>query len=163
MHYFHTKLPYQKPMERQIKWWLQNGPIKKNRVLPVTTLFFWKFCFSLRTSYKELICCTNYPNAYICTFCKCWSFIWQCFFPVSIFKSFCTQSLNGLICVEFFKLLDLPYWFYFNKFRYWFISWHKIFLDIWFVPLNLFHLLWKCFFFRFLQQFQLLACRRKSF
>ena len=81
---FHTKLPYQKPMLRQIKWWLQNGPITKNGVLPVTTLFFWKFCFSLRTSYKELICCTNNPNAHICTFCKRWSFIWRCFFPVSI-------------------------------------------------------------------------------
>ena len=23
----------------------QNGPITKNRVLPVTTLFFWKLCF----------------------------------------------------------------------------------------------------------------------
>ena len=38
MHHFHTKLPYQKAMLRQIEW-----------VLPVTTLFFWKFCFSLRT------------------------------------------------------------------------------------------------------------------
>ena len=27
----------------------------KNGVLPVTTLFFLKFCFSLRASYKELI------------------------------------------------------------------------------------------------------------
>ena len=27
----------------------------KNGVFPVTTLFFGKFCFSLRTSYKELI------------------------------------------------------------------------------------------------------------
>ena len=29
--------------------------IKKSRVLPVTALFFRKFCFSLRTSYAELI------------------------------------------------------------------------------------------------------------
>ena len=42
-------------MSRQIEWGIQNGPIKKNGVLPVTTLFFGKFCFSLRTSYKELI------------------------------------------------------------------------------------------------------------
>ena len=76
-HHFHTKLPCQKSMLRQIEWWLQNGPITKNGVLPVTTLFFWKFCFSLRTSYKELICCTNNPNAHICTFCKRWSFIWR--------------------------------------------------------------------------------------
>ena len=71
-------------MLRQIEWWLQNGPITKNGVLPVTTSFFWKFCFSLRTSYKELIWCTNDPNAHIRTFCKRWSFIWRYFFPVSI-------------------------------------------------------------------------------
>ena len=46
--------------------------------------FFWEFCFSLRTSYKELIWCTNDPNAYIPTFCKRWSFIWRCFFLLSI-------------------------------------------------------------------------------
>ena len=49
---------------------------------------FWKFCFNFDfvfgTSYKELIWCTNDPNAQIRTFCKCWSFIWQCFFPLSI-------------------------------------------------------------------------------
>ena len=30
-------------MLRQIKWWLQNEPIAKNGVLPVTTLFFGNF------------------------------------------------------------------------------------------------------------------------
>ena len=74
-------------MLRQIEWWVQNGPIRKNGVLPVITLFFWEFCFSLRTSYKELIWCTNDPNAYIHTSCKRCSFIWRCFFPVSIFKN----------------------------------------------------------------------------
>ena len=59
MHYFHTKLPYQKPMLGQIEWWAKNGPVTKNGVLP------WKFCFSLRTSYQELIWCTNDPNAQI--------------------------------------------------------------------------------------------------
>ena len=39
-HHFHTKVPYQKPMLRQIEWGLQNEPITKNGVLPVTTLFF---------------------------------------------------------------------------------------------------------------------------
>ena len=43
--HFHTKLPYQRPMLRQIEWRVQNGPITKNDVLPVTTLFFLKFCF----------------------------------------------------------------------------------------------------------------------
>ena len=93
-HHFHIKLPHQKPMLRQIKWWLQNGPITKNGVLPATTLFFWKFCFSLRTPYKELICCTNNPNVHICTFSKRWSFIWRCFFPVSIFKYASSNNPN---------------------------------------------------------------------
>ena len=61
--------------------------ITKNRVSSVTTLFFQKFCFSLRISYKELIWCTNHPNVHIHTFVKCWSFIWGRFFPVSIFKT----------------------------------------------------------------------------
>ena len=84
MHNFHTKLPYQKPMLRQIECWVQNGPITKKGVLPITTLFFSKFCFSWRTSHKELIWYTKDPNVHIHTLCKRWSFIWQCFFPVSI-------------------------------------------------------------------------------
>ena len=40
---------------RQIEWGVQNEPITKNEGLAVTTFFFRKFCFSLRTSYKELI------------------------------------------------------------------------------------------------------------
>ena len=72
-YHFHTKLQYQKPMLRQMEWWLQNGLFKNSGFLPVTTLFFWKFYFSLWTSYKEMICCTNYPNAHICAFCKSWS------------------------------------------------------------------------------------------
>ena len=48
---------------------------------------FWKFCFSLRTFYKELIWCTNDPNAHIRTFWERWSFIWRCFFPVSILNT----------------------------------------------------------------------------
>ena len=49
-HQLHTKVLYQKPMLRQIEWWLQNELITKNGVLPVTTLFFWKFCLSLKTA-----------------------------------------------------------------------------------------------------------------
>ena len=85
-HHFHTKLSNQKQMLWQIKWWLQNRPITKNGVFPVTTLLFWKFYFNLITSYKELIYCINNPIAHICTFCKPWSFIWRCLFPVSILK-----------------------------------------------------------------------------
>ena len=74
-------------MLRQIEWWLQNKPISKNGVLPVTTLFSWKFCFSLRNSHIDLIWYTNNPNTHIRTFCKRWSFIWRYFFPVSILNT----------------------------------------------------------------------------
>ena len=86
MHHFHRKLPHQKPMLRQIEWWVQNRSIAKNAVLPETSSFFWRFFFSLRTSYKVLIWCTNNPNGQIRTFYKRWSFIWRCFFHVSILK-----------------------------------------------------------------------------
>ena len=61
-------------------------PITRNGVLLVTTVFFWKFCFSLRTFFKELIWCTNYPNVHTHAFRKRWSFIWQCFLPGSMLK-----------------------------------------------------------------------------
>ena len=73
-----------KPTLRQIEWGIQNGLITKNGALPVTTLFFQKLCFSLRTSYKKLIWCTNYVHIH--TFWKGRSFIWGCFYPVSILK-----------------------------------------------------------------------------
>ena len=38
-------------MLRQIEWGLQNGPITKNTVLPVATLFFLKILFH----YKYLL------------------------------------------------------------------------------------------------------------
>ena len=59
----------------------------KERSLPVTTLFSWKFCL-----FMNHLWCTNSLNAHIPTFCKCWSFIWRCFFPVSI--------LNGVASIE---------------------------------------------------------------
>ena len=84
MYHFHTNLLYQKTILRQTKWLVQTAPIMKNGVLLVTTLLFWRFCFSLRTSYKVLIWCINDPNTDIRTFFKHWSFIWRCFFPLSI-------------------------------------------------------------------------------
>ena len=81
MHHFHTKLPCQKPMLRQIEWWVHNELITKNGVLPLTTLFFWKFYFSLSTSCKELIWYTSDPDVHISSFCKRWSFIWPVLFP----------------------------------------------------------------------------------
>ena len=82
--HFHTKLLSQKPILRQKECGVQNGPITRNGVLPVTTLFFRKFCFSLTILYKELIWCTNHPNVHIHTSRKGWNFIRECFFPVSV-------------------------------------------------------------------------------
>ena len=72
---------------------LSEANVKANRMgstkltsLPVTTFLFLKFCFSLGTSYIELIWCTNHPSVHIHTFWKCWSFTLGCFFPVSILK-----------------------------------------------------------------------------
>ena len=42
-------------MLRQIEWGVQNEPITKNTVLPVSTLIFENFCFSIKACYKELI------------------------------------------------------------------------------------------------------------
>ena len=91
-HYFHAKLSCQKPMLRQIEWWVQNRPITKNGVLPVNTSFFWKFCFSIRTCFKEFNWSTNCPNVRIHTFRRRWSFICGCFFPVSILKGYDNET-----------------------------------------------------------------------
>ena len=50
--HFHTKVSCQKPILRTVERGVQDGLIKKNRVLPATASFFRKFCFSLGTSYK---------------------------------------------------------------------------------------------------------------
>ena len=42
--------------------------------------FFWKFCFSLRSFYEELIWWINCSNFPLPIFCKHWSFIWGCYF-----------------------------------------------------------------------------------
>ena len=47
---------------------------------------FLIFFFCLKTSYKELIRYINDPNVPIPNYCKCWSFTWRFFFPVSILK-----------------------------------------------------------------------------
>ena len=105
-----TSFPYKTDISeanvRQIEWWVQNGTITKNGVLPVTTLVFWKFWFSLRTSCKELIWCTNDPNVDIPAFYKGWSFIWRWFFPVSILNKR-VKYLN--LCLQLFSLKDINY------------------------------------------------------
>ena len=100
---------------------ISQATVKTNKMVTTTTLFFWKFCFSLRTSYKELTGCTNNQNAHICTFCKLWSFIWRCFFPVSILKShfvllqIFSVTVFVLFLTFFIKIEDI----FFKKWSQW--------------------------------------------
>ena len=47
-HFFHTKLPYQKPMLRQIEWWVQNGPVTKEQSFTSNYFIFLKNLFQLK-------------------------------------------------------------------------------------------------------------------
>ena len=94
--HFHKKLPFHKPMLRQIKCWVQNGPIIKNGILfLVTALFSWKFCFSLIVFLKRVDLVYQRPKCPYCihTFHTRWRFIWGCFFQVSILKEEFTNCL----------------------------------------------------------------------
>ena len=53
----------------------------KERNFATNSVIFLKFCISLRTSYKELICCTNNPNDHICTFLQALEFYLTVLFP----------------------------------------------------------------------------------
>ena len=91
-------------MLRQIEWGVQNGPITKNEVLPVTTFLFQKFYFSLGTLHIGLIWCTKHiPNVHIHTFRKQWSFTLGCFFPVSVLKidfNACQNKDYSRLCMQ---------------------------------------------------------------
>ena len=51
---------------------------KERGFVTITTIFFWKIIFSIRTSYKYLVWSTNYWNAHINIFLKRLSFILAC-------------------------------------------------------------------------------------
>ena len=65
--HFHTIMPCQMPILKQIEWGVQNGPITKNGVWRVTNLFFWKFWFSLTLSWQRPL---PYRNQSIDLLCK---------------------------------------------------------------------------------------------
>ena len=69
-HHVHSKLFYQKPILRQIEWWLQNEPITKSGILLVTTSLFGK-SVSVLEPLTDFIGCTNASNTHICILCKC--------------------------------------------------------------------------------------------
>ena len=98
---FSCKIALKKPMLRLIEWGIQDGPIAKNGVLPVTTLVFRKFCFSLRTLYNELIWSTSRPKVHTHAFRKRWSFIFSLSVSLSGGKMCVLSRLNPNSCLNF--------------------------------------------------------------
>ena len=84
MQYFYKKLLFQKPMLRQIEFGVRDGPITKNGILPAITLFCRTFCFSF--SFQSWFHVPTTQTSRSIFFGKYWSFIWGCFFLVSILK-----------------------------------------------------------------------------
>ena len=78
-------------MLRQIEWGVQNGPFTKNGALPVTTSFFGKFCFSLRTWYKELYQPPKCPYSY---FSKALQFHLRVLFPCEYPQNRCRGKIE---------------------------------------------------------------------
>ena len=101
-HHFNKNLPCHKSMLTQVKRRVENGSQKKEGVLTVATLFYWKFCFSLRT-YKELILCTNYPQMPIFILFLSAGVLFQGFF-------FQKQPPRGALSKRCFKNMQQIYW-----------------------------------------------------
>ena len=75
-HHFHTKYDVKTNKMVSTKWTYQKEQsFARNCFIFLKILFQFKNLF-----YKELIWCTNDPNAHTRTFCKRWSFIWHSFF-----------------------------------------------------------------------------------
>ena len=80
---------------KQIFW--KTKPFLKNRYLfLVESTKIENATFSYKTSYEEIICCSNYPNVHIHTFRKHLSFIWVYFLPVSNLKR-CLRLIMSFI------------------------------------------------------------------
>ena len=81
-----------------------NGPVTKNRVSPVTTIFFRKFCFCLRTFNNELNWYTKSPYSY---FSKALSFIWGCFSLWVSLNTICTLQQLRVFFNDFFNFAQV--------------------------------------------------------
>ena len=96
MHHFHTKLPYQKPMLKQIEWGVWNEPITKNGVLPVTTLFFWKFYFSQVPLIKSWSDVRTTQMPIFVLFVSRFFVPYSCFFPCEYPSTFNIQRTHSI-------------------------------------------------------------------
>ena len=122
---------------RSTKW-----TCHKERSFASNYFLFWKFCFILRTFYKELIWCTNYPNVHVKL--SLWNFIWGCFFPMSILILFDTNVSTSFMVSIFCSTPNSRVWSYrfnrptkiyaelrcqkkqFNSWKKYFLVWHSL-------------------------------------
>ena len=81
-------------MLRQIKWGVQNGPITKNRRLPVNTLFFRKFCFQFKYLVWRVDLNSQLPKCPHSYFWKALGFYLRVFFPCEYLEKHCTQKMK---------------------------------------------------------------------
>ena len=77
-------------MLRQIGWWIRKGPIRKNRVLLVTTLFFLKILFQFKNLLERVDLMYQQPTqiSIFLLFVSARVLFDGAFFHVSILKSY---------------------------------------------------------------------------
>ena len=72
-------------MLRQIEWWVQNRH-HKDWSFASNYFTFLKILFQVKNLLWSFDLIYQWLNCPICTLCKRWSFLWMCFFSVSILK-----------------------------------------------------------------------------
>ena len=80
-----ASFPYKTAKFKTNRMWSTKWTYYKQRSF-VSDFIFSKILFQFRTSYEELIWCTNYLKVHIYIFHKDWSFISECFSHVSMFN-----------------------------------------------------------------------------
>ena len=117
-------------LEANIGWkvWEQNGKYQtdlwQRTEFCQWLLFLLKILFHCKNLSERadlMIGCTNYPNVQIHSFRKRFSFIWGCFFHMSILKKifFCFHFINYLptalrkncfVTICQYKVLEIQFW-----------------------------------------------------
>ena len=83
MQHFHTRLLCQKPLLRQSKWRVQQWTYNKERSFDIYYFIFLNNLVKrVDLKYQPQKC----PYSYFLKALERWSFIWGCFFPMSILK-----------------------------------------------------------------------------
>ena len=73
--------------------------------------YFWNICFIIRTSFKELIWCRNYPNVQIDTFRRCGRFIWGKKLPCALLLSLPIHDFPQFIWIFFSAIMNIVFLF----------------------------------------------------